>query len=225
MPSEQKTSARRIGLVHATTLSMEPVKKAFSRHWPEARVFHVLDNSLSDDRNQSAGLTADLTRRIRALADYTLSCGTDGLLFTCSAFGEAIETVAAAAPVPVLKPNEAMFERALESGGSIVMLATFKPSIASMEKEFRVQAGGKNRPVNLRSVCVPEARTALNAGDVESHNRVLAEAAKNLANADAIMLAHFSMDRAVQEIEKCVDIPVLSAPVTAVSHLKKILRA
>ncbi len=223
MPIDQGLASPRIGLIHATTLSMDPTKQAFSRLWPEARFFHVLDNSLSDDRNKHTDLSDDLIRRIKVLADYALSCKTDGLLFTCSAFGAAIERVAAAAPVPVLKPNQAMFERALDIGGPIVMLATFQPSIASMEIEFQVMAQSAGKNVDLKSICVPEARTALNAGNVDTHNRLLAEAAADVTCASAIMLAHFSVDRAVSEIEKRIDIPVLSPPADAVTHFRKLL--
>jgi len=222
MSTEQLETTRRIGLIHATTLSMDPVKLAFSRLWPDAGFFHVLDNSLSDDRNKTTDLTEDLTRRISTLADYALSCGTDGLLFTCSAFGEAIEAVAATASVPVLKPNEAMFERALNIGGPVVMLATFQPSISSMEKEFHAAAKVHGQDVELRSICIPEARAALNAGDVDTHNKLLANAAETLSDTGAIMLAHFSMDRAVQEIEGRTDIPVLSPPANAVEHFRKL---
>ncbi len=216
-------SQKRIALIHATTLSIDPVKQAFARLWPEAYFFHVLDNSLSDDRGVAGELTPDLTHRIRALANYALSCGTDGILYSCSAFGKAIEEVAARETIPVFKPNEAMFEHALDAGKNLAMLATFPPSVPGMEDEFQVQAQLRGIDAKLSSITVPEARAALLAGDEQTHNRLLAEAAEKISGVDAVLLAHFSVDRATDEIANRVDIPVLSPPASAVSRFRELL--
>ena len=136
----------RIALIHAVTVAVAPVETAFRQLWPEAECVNVLDNSLSVDRERDGRLTAAMTGRIMALAEYGLATGAAAILFTCSAFGEAIEMTAARLPIPVLKPNEAMFEAALKAGRRIGMLATFAPSVASMEDEFRHMAAGCGVP-------------------------------------------------------------------------------
>src|SRR5439155_8016542 len=78
----------RIALIHAVTVAMAPVHEAFARLWPAAECIDILDTSLSLDRERDGQLTAGMTRRIGALADYAVSTGADGILFTCSAFGE-----------------------------------------------------------------------------------------------------------------------------------------
>src|SRR5258707_8728507 len=155
----------RIALIHAVAVAMPPIEDAFRRLWPEAERASILDDSLSVDREREGALTAAMTARIGTLARYAIGLGASGILFTCSAFGEAIEAAARAAPIPVFKPNEAMFEMALAQGRRFGMLATFEPSIASMEQEFCDIARQQGSRAELESHCVPGAMAALKGGD------------------------------------------------------------
>jgi maleate cis-trans isomerase len=213
----------RIALIHAVTVAMAPVHAAFARLWPAAECIDILDTSLSLDRERDGELTAAMSRRIAALADYAAATGADGILYTCSAFGEAIETAAAATPVPVLKPNEAMFAAALKTGERIGMLASFAPSVAGMEDEFCDMAAAAGSRAAIETICVEGAMAALKAGDGATHDRLLAEAAPRLAHCDAVLLAHFSTSRADQAVRAAISRPVLTAPGAAVEALKRAL--
>ena len=207
----------RIALIHAVTVAMAPVHDAFRQLWPEAECVDILDTSLSRDRERDGRLTEAMTGRFLLLARYAEDTGADGILFTCSAFGEAIEAASAKASIPVLKPNEAMFEAALAAGKRLGMLATFEPSVAGMEAEFRDIAGEK---ATLDSFCVAGAMKALQAGDGAEHDQRLAIAAPRFADYDAVMLAHFSTSRAAAAVKATVRCPVLTAPGAAVTKLK-----
>ena len=103
----------RITLVHALKHSIVPIEASFAKLWPDARLMNLLDDSLSADLARDGGLTDAMTERFLRLGRYAAGTGSDAILFTCSAFGPCIEAVARAqAPMPVLKPNEAMIEQA-----------------------------------------------------------------------------------------------------------------
>src|SRR5437868_5562440 len=144
----------RIVLIHATPVAVEPIRHAFDQGWPEAEVVNLLEDSLSLDRAKSSGITDAMSDRILSLARYARGIGADGILFTCSAFGPAIERAAGELDVPVLKPNEAMFERSLEAGRKHVMIATFGPSCESMEAEFRDHASRMDPRASLTTFLV-----------------------------------------------------------------------
>src|SRR5580658_8965379 len=200
----------RIALIHAVSVAMAPVHEALRQMWPEAECVDILDTSLSRDRERDGELTKAMVDRFLLLAKYAEDNGAAGILFTCSAFGEAIEAAAARASVPVLKPNEAMFEAALASGKRLGMLATFEPSVAGMEAEFRDVSGAAGSSATLDSFCVAGAMAALQAGDGATHDRLIAEAAPRFAACDAVLLAHFSTARAADAVQAAIRCPVLT---------------
>ncbi|WP_338665268.1 aspartate/glutamate racemase family protein [Pararoseomonas sp. SCSIO 73927] len=204
----------RIALIHALRHSPPPVEAAFARLWPDATLMNLLDDSLSADLARDGALTPAMTDRFLTLARYARGTGADGILFTCSAFGSCIEAVAEAlAPLPVLKPNEAMVAEAAAIGGRIGLLASFAPTLASMPPEF---------PPGLALVprLASGALDALNRGDAEAHDRLAAEAAQDLAECDAIALAQFSLARAAPLVAAATGKPVLTTPDSAVRALR-----
>lgn len=213
----------RIVLIHATPVAVEPVRAAFERHWPEAEVVNLLDDSLSADRARSRDLTPALAQRFDALADYAVTIGADGILFTCSAFGPAIEAIARRLALPVLKPNEAMYEEALAYGPRIGMIATFAPAAETMAAEFQDDAARLRPDARLALRLVPEAMTALRDGDLARHNALVAGRAASFANPDALMLAHFSTARAADDCRTATACPVLAAPESAVRKLRRLV--
>lgn len=208
----------RIALIHAVEVAMAPIRAAFDELWSEAVLVNILDDSLSPDRTLDSQLTPALGDRIRDLGSYAIRSGAEGVLFTCSAFGPAIEAVQREHVVPVLKPNEAMFDEVLASARSAGMVATFGPSVATMEAEFFEASGGR---VPLQTVLADGAMDALRRGDGYEHNRLVAEAAASLVGCDVIMLAHFSTAQARAMTQERVRTRVTTAPHAAVARLKE----
>lgn len=211
----------RVVLIHAVPVAMAPVEAAFQRLWPQVERSNVLDDGLPGALERAGGLTPEIHARIARLVDDAVATGAQGVLFTCSAFGEAIAAAAARASIPVLKPDEAMFAQALQAGRRIGMLASFEPAVPNMERDFRAAAQAQGVAVEIQSVCVPEAMEAARAGDTARHNRLLAEAAPQLAHCDAVMLAQFSTSVALAEVQAVLPCPVLSSPDAAVTLLKR----
>ena len=213
----------RIGLIHAVRVSIDPIEAAFRRLWPEARTTNLLDDSLSADLAEAGALTPAIVDRFRRLGRYTADCGADAILFACSAFGPAIEAVRRDLTIPVLKPNEAMVEDAVAAGARLGLLVTFEPTIASMIPEIEAAARERGEPVAIEPRFVPGAMAALNGGHAEEHDARIADAARELAGCDAVILAQFSMARAKAPVAGRVPCPVLTTPDSAVAKLKRLL--
>jgi Asp/Glu/hydantoin racemase len=207
----------RITLVHALKHSIPPVEAAFAKLWQQARLMNLLDDSLSADLARDGRLTEAMTERFLELGRYAAGTGADAILFTCSAFGPCIEAVARAlAPMPVLKPNQAMIEQAVARGRRIGLLSTFPPTLASMPPEF---------PASIEIVpkLAEGALAALDRGDRAEHDRLVTQASKDLRDCDLIALAQYSMAPTAAMVAEATGRPVLTTPDSAVLKLKGML--
>lgn len=208
----------RVALIHALIESIGPINEEMARAWPACERVNLLDDSLSRDRAKRSGPPDQaMTDRFHRLADYAVSVGADGILFTCSAFGPCIEAVAARlAPRPVLKPNEAMIAEAVRLSGRVGLVATFGPTLESMVPEFPAS-------VDLRTALVDGALEAVRAGDADRHDAMIVAAARRLVSeqgCEVVALAQFSMARAARAVAEAVDRPVLTTPDSAVRAIR-----
>jgi hypothetical protein len=215
----------RIALVHALKHSIVPIEAAFASLWPEARLMNLLDDSLSADVARDGKITDAMTERFLRLGRYAAGTGADAILFTCSAFGSCIEAVAREqAPMPVLKPNEAMIEQAVGQtvgqvagkGRKIGLLSTFAPTLVSMPPEFPGS-------VEVVPKLAEGAMAALDRGDRAEHDGLVAEASKDLRHCDLIALAQYSMAPTAALVAEVTGLQVVTTPDSAVLKLKQAL--
>jgi Asp/Glu/hydantoin racemase len=208
----------RIALIHALRHSPPPIEAAFAELWPQATLMNLLDDSLSSDLARDGEITPAMTQRFLDLAQYARRAGAEAILFSCSAFGPCIETVKRElAPMPVLKPNEAMIEEAQAFGGKVGLLASFAPTLVSMPPEF---------PAGLTVVpkLAEGALAALDRGDGPEHDRLAVRAAAELGECAVIALGQFSLARAAAAIAAATGRPVLTTPASAVRKLRTMMR-
>jgi hypothetical protein len=218
-------TALRIALIHATPLAIDPIKEAIARHWPDVQCQHLLDDSLSQDRVREGSLTPAMVQRFVTLARYCQGAGAHGILFTCSAFGPAIETAGQATGLPTFKPNEAMFEQALSLATQgralrVALVATFEASIASMTEEFMAMAQARGIDAHVTGCFVPQAMQDLAQGKAQQHHDKVAAAVGRLSACDVVLLAQFSMAAAQPLAQQASTVPVLSSPDCAILALR-----
>jgi Asp/Glu/hydantoin racemase len=218
----------RIALIHALEESVSPARMAFAELWPEAYCFDLLDTSLAVDRAHRGELDEAMIKRFDSLAAYAgASVGRGGsaagILFTCSAFGPAIDAVKAKSAIPVLRPNEAAFELALDRGARLGLVASFEPSLAAVAAELSGMAAARGSPVEVRTAFAAGALDALKQGDGETHDRLVAEAAARLDGVDTVILGQFSLARARAAAELACGVAVLTTPHSAVAALRRLI--
>ena len=205
----------RVVLVHAMRESIGPTETSFSAHWPEAELVHLLDSSLSTDRGPTDTVTEEIATRITALASYGQMIGADAVLFTCSAFGPAIDAATALLhPIPVHKPNTAMIAEAASTDERIGLLGTFQATLDSMVTEFPPRT-------DVTVAFCDGALAALTGHDATGHDDIVADTAQvHLSDCGVLALAQFSLARAAPAVESATGKRVLTTPDSAVLALR-----
>lgn len=220
------TTHPRIALIHALEESVMPARETFAKEWPEAFCFDLLDTSLAIDLAEAGKLDDDMMARFSELADYAARTTgkadkTDAILFTCSAFGPAIDAVKRQLSIPVLRPNESAFADAIIMGSRIGLMVTFGPSLPALKAELEAMAAEQGKTISIHPILVEGALAALKNGDANTHNRLAADACAQLPDdLDVLVLGQFSLAKAAPSIRERLTIPVLTTPESAVKALR-----
>ena len=147
--------------------AMDAAVRAFTADWPQARISNLLDDSLFSWVREAGGVVPGMYDVFRNLTRHMVGRGADGILFTCSAFRPVIDACIEEFELPVLKPNDAMIEKALDAGRRIAVMATVGPTIPSISVEIEEMAAARGQKVELVSYVVDRAFDALGAEGAE----------------------------------------------------------
>jgi hypothetical protein len=153
----------------------------------------------SHERGLPTPPQANIAVFVRCAQDLVELAQVDAVLITCSTMNRAYRQVRQAlepAGVPVFQIDRAMMERAIDRGGNVLVVATHGPTVESTHALLRETAGELGKPVHYSGLTVEDAWQCLAAGDVEGHNRLLAERITDHLRgeeAGCVVLAQLSM--------------------------------
>ena len=215
---------RTVGLIHAVVPAMAPLRSAFAEV-PGVRVLNLLDEALLKDAERLGGITPGLVRRMTSLVAMHEASGAEAVLFTCNAYSPYVDQIRAQSGIPVLTIDEAMIDQALASGRRIGVLATVAAGLEQQRKSIERAAEVAGKEIEIVAVLRPDAFAALNAGDEETHDRILLEELRKLApEVDVVVLAQASMAGLLAKVPAETSVPVLASPQLAVEKVKEILK-
>ncbi len=213
----------RIFVVSPMEIASEMIANAFSSGWPEARIINLIDESLYADFAGGKPQTEETGERVSKLLHYAADAGADGMIFTGSVFGRWVEMARSDIEVPCLTSFEAMIEEAFANGNRFGILVTAPGSLKCLVEDIDRYSRVHNLTYSTIDHIEDAARPIILAGDIETHDRMVAEAAANITDCDCLMLGQFSMGRAAQAIGDVPGRPVLTAPEAGVRKLKRLL--
>ena len=214
-----------LALIH-TSATLVPVFQQLTKaRLPTVETFNIVDDSLVRQIGAKGGITEDIAARVASYIASAASGGADCILVTCSSIGPAVEAAAASVHVPVLRVDQPMADRAVQTGRRIGVIATLPTTLNPTADLVRRRAALAGKSVELTARLCEGAFEALMAGDAERHDLLVASALRELSRqVDVIVLAQASMARVVDTLsESDRRVPILASPPLAVEHLSTVL--
>lgn len=211
-----------VAMIHSTTAAMEPATAAFAERFPQARLWHLLDDRLILEAEAAGGVVPRLRRRMLGLIGHAVTNGANGVLMTCSQYGPVAGVAMTRWPAPVMGSDQAMFEHVAALGPAhVVVLASLESSAIDSPERLRVILADADVPTQVSGVFCPGAATAVTRGDRTGLLRALvAGAAPHLDDADLFVIAQYSLTSVTDELEAALGTTVLSPTNLAAEGLR-----
>ena len=213
---------KRIFLVHPTMLAMPPVDQAFKTLWPDATIVNVLDESLYNDIPADGKLAPEIFTRLSNLFRHCELSRADGIVFSGSTFGPAVEEARKTVTIPVLRIEEAMMDEAATHGGSVLLACTQKRAQPVVRGTLEAAAKRTGKPIAITELWVSGAREALVKGDNDTHDRLIAEQSAAAGDFDQIVFGMMSMAPAKTKMSPALARKVLTAGEATVARMKQL---
>lgn len=155
---------------------------------------HVVRADLLAAAERAGGLTGEIAAQTREVL-LTLTDNADAVLLNCSTLGPCVDDALAAqaAPVPVLRADAALAQRAVEGGDKIVVLCTVSTTLDPTTHLF-AQAATRTA-ANVEVQLIGGAWEHFRAGDTAAYLSTIAAAtdAAYENGADVVAFAQTSM--------------------------------
>jgi Asp/Glu/hydantoin racemase len=214
-----------LALIHTVPGLIPTFEPLVRKHLPEWTPFNIADESLLRISIREGSMSKATARRVTNYVFSAVDAGADAILVTCSSIGAAVDATRPLCPVPLMRVDEGMAERALALGKRIGVLATLSTTLEpTRDLVSRHAATRPDMPTIIARVC-DGAFEALSTGDRDRHDALVRDGIRALvAEVDVILLAQASMARVLEgEGAVAPGIPVLSSPELGVLRLKAAL--
>jgi Asp/Glu/hydantoin racemase len=209
-----------IALISATPAAIPPAVRAFGEEFPEALVWNILDDRLLVDADKQGVVTPGLRARMVRLINHAVTERANGILLTCSMFGfVAHETDVG---VPTYAPDDAAFDDVIAAAcGRVLVVGSLSNPLNDAVARFRQVATRAGVSTVVESVVAEGAYDAALAGDDPSLLDLLLRACRPASrNADAVLLAQYSLSPVAARLAADLGVPVFSGPLSAARMLR-----
>lgn len=216
---------KRVVIIHTSFISVDALNNLFREIAPDVEVHNIVDDTMLPEVMQNGGVTKAILRRYCSYARHASEeLHADMIFNQCSSVGPAAEYASRMISVPILKIDQAMAEKAVDTGKRIAVMATIGTTLEPSIALLRDVAEKKKSDATIVPFLLEDAYRALFIQkDAELQNRILIDKLWEIKDDfDVVVLAQGSMVTLLDELAD-YPLPVLTSPRLGVERAREIL--
>ena len=188
------------------------------------KIHNLWDDFLANNPNEIGEFTIENRCRLYNDIKSAEMTGADMIVVTCSTLTPVVNMIRPFVRVPLIAIDDAMGRKAVTCGERILVLATAGSTEGPMREKLNAEAAKLGKSIQIDFQANAEAFQAMKAVQMERHDAILLDMAKNISGYDCVVLAQASMAHLDQKIEAICKIPVLSSPGLCMEQVKETLK-
>ena len=214
-----------IALIHTVKTVANSFEQKLKDYVGEpVKIHNLWDDFLANNPNEIGEFTIENRCRLYNDIKSAEMTRADMIVVTCSTLTPVVNMIRPFVRVPLIAIDDAMGREAVTCGERILVLATAGSTEGPMREKLNAEAAKLGKSIQIDFQANAEAFQAMKAVQMERHDAILLDMAKNISGYDCVVLAQASMAHLDQKIEAICKIPVLSSPGLCMEQVKETLK-
>lgn len=214
-----------IALIHTVKTVANSFEQKLKDYVGEpVKIHNLWDDFLANNPNEIGEFTIENRCRLYNDIKSAEMTGADMIVVTCSTLTPVVNMIRPFVRIPLIAIDDAMGRKAVTCGERILVLATAGSTEGPMREKLNAEAAKLGKSIQIDFQANAEAFQAMKAVQMERHDAILLDMAKNISGYDCVVLAQASMAHLDQKIEEICKIPVLSSPGLCMEQVKETLK-
>jgi len=205
---EEPSKSKSVCIVETSTGSSQELLNLCKQMMPGVKVYQVIDDSLLPEMIANGRLTKDVSQRFLNCYLQAESLGVNAILHQCVVGGDIPFLVEPFIKTPIVRIDEGMMHKALETGSNIAVFAFVDMALACSCSLLQKTADQEGKTIRI------DRHLLSKAADIR------AEVTKAAQDNDVIILAQPSMTALLPQLQH-IGKPVLTAPELGVAYLNQ----
>ena len=215
---------KKIAIIHTSFVIVEGITELFNKIIPEAKLVHIVDDSLLPEILAEKRITKKVIRRMLSYFKAAEDTGADVIFNICSTVGEVADIARQMIDTPIVKIDEKMAEEAVQRSSKIGVAATLQSTLDPTCRLIEKKAAEAGKEITIERTLCPGAFDALISGNKDEHDRIVMEHVSQLAEkVEIIVFAQSTMARLLDKMDKDLAERILTSPERGVRQTREVL--